>query len=204
MDTLQTLWDRLNKHDWYYSYSDDHSVWQRGEADWKELTTMAAAIDGGPELKSAFSAHYYTGEPWGNEKQPKPERPEDAIVIPEGFPVKLGNDHCTELKVLRSAAGFYIGRSYFDTEFGFVGPYSRESDYFPSAEAAQAELESDYGFEVRDCIENNHAYRNGTLPIPVDPDTLEAERELNEQEQHNAWSQAYSESLAEEDDSIPF
>jgi len=76
--SLAKLYDRLERHDWYYQMSDDHRCWQRGEADWKEITEMAASIPGGDELKGAFSTHYYTGEPWGNEKQPKPERPHDG------------------------------------------------------------------------------------------------------------------------------
>lgn len=39
-----------------------------------------------------------------------------------------------ELQVLRSAAGHYIGTACQ------CGPYSRASDYFPSREAAEAEL----------------------------------------------------------------
>lgn len=43
----------------------------------------------------------------------------------------------TELKVLKSNAGFYIGREYFDEEIGGYLPYSRESNYFK--ERSQAE-----------------------------------------------------------------
>ena len=28
---LNTLEEMLARHDWYYDYSDDHSVWQRGQ-----------------------------------------------------------------------------------------------------------------------------------------------------------------------------
>lgn len=77
MTPLQELFDRLDRHDWYYQMSDDHRCWVAGEADNASLNEMAAKISGGPELKSAFSAHYFTGEPWGNEKQPKPDRPTD-------------------------------------------------------------------------------------------------------------------------------
>lgn len=40
------------------------------------------------------------------------------------------------LDVCRSAAGYYVG-TYCD-----CGPYSRESDYYPTWEAAKAALES--------------------------------------------------------------
>jgi hypothetical protein len=39
-------------------------------------------------------------------------------------------------QVLRSGAGFYIGT------FCHCGPYSRESGYYPSREAAQADLDA--------------------------------------------------------------
>jgi hypothetical protein len=71
------------------------------------------------------------------------------------------------LMVLRSAAGYYIGRMCMDlVEFypNYIEePYSRESGYYPTEEAAQAELKG--GFSVRDCVENNHAYANGLLSL---------------------------------------
>lgn len=76
MTTLADLWDQLNRHDWYYTFSDDHGVWLRGEAERNRLNGLAASIEGGKELMGSFSEHYFTGEPWGNEKQPKPPRPE--------------------------------------------------------------------------------------------------------------------------------
>lgn len=63
----------------------------------------------------------------------------------------------SELMVLYSAAGYYIGRR--DTKDG--SPYSRESGYYPSYETAEVALD---GFEVRSCAENNFAYDNGNLP----------------------------------------
>lgn len=68
------------------------------------------------------------------------------------------------LMVLRSAAGFYIGRMCLDKgEDGlpFPEPYGRESGYYKTREEAAFELFN--GFVERDCVENNHAYANGTL-----------------------------------------
>lgn len=48
----------------------------------------------------------------------------------------------SELQVLKSAAGFYIGTMFVDPEDGFQEPGSRDSDYFPSREEAQAELDT--------------------------------------------------------------
>ena len=65
----------------------------------------------------------------------------------------------SELKVMSSNAGYYIGRS--STEYG--DPYSRESDYYPTYGAAEKDL-NNKTFVVRDCSENNFAYDTGTLP----------------------------------------
>ena len=33
----QEIFDRIRKVDWYYNYSDDYSVWKKGEASVKEI-----------------------------------------------------------------------------------------------------------------------------------------------------------------------
>jgi len=71
----------------------------------------------------------------------------------EDYPHLVGGDPVSKLKVMKSGAGWYIGRSYFDQEFGFEGPYSRESGYFVSKESAQSGLDED-SYVFRDCIEN--------------------------------------------------
>lgn len=63
----------------------------------------------------------------------------------------------SELQVLHSNAGYYIGRN--DAE-GL--PLSRESGYFPTYRNAEDALIK--GFQIRDCVENNYAYDKGTLP----------------------------------------
>jgi hypothetical protein len=80
------------------------------------------------------------------------------------FPLEIDGDYISNLQVMKSAAGHYIGRSYFDSEIGAELPYSRESGYYATHDEAQRELDGDT-FEVRDCIENAWAYRNG-LPLP--------------------------------------
>lgn len=47
----------------------------------------------------------------------------------------------SELKVLKSAAGYYIGRQYFDIEINGWLPYSRESqEYYQTEYQASAAL----------------------------------------------------------------
>lgn len=47
----------------------------------------------------------------------------------------------SELQVLRSGAGFYIGTIYTG-EDGIKEPGSRDSDYYPTREAAQKDLDA--------------------------------------------------------------
>lgn len=75
--------------------------------------------------------------------------------------------------VLQSAAGYYIGRRCLETDADspdfcgdFEEPYSRESEYYPTDEAATKALTE--GHVVRDCVENNYAYEQGTLSLKAD------------------------------------
>tara|TARA_R110000851_G_scaffold101934_1_gene218227 strand:+ start:644 stop:1096 length:453 start_codon:yes stop_codon:yes gene_type:complete len=48
----------------------------------------------------------------------------------------------SELQVMKSAAGYYIGRGYNDMgSTGYPFPYSRESGYYPTAQLAQTDLD---------------------------------------------------------------
>ena len=73
----------------------------------------------------------------------------------------------SKLKVMRSAAGYYIGRSCTNDDMpGFEEPYSRESGYCPNEAAATADLHT---FDVRDCAENEYAYETGAIKRPYRP-----------------------------------
>lgn len=79
---------------------------------------------------------------------------------------ELSTEECwvSKLMVLRSNAGYYIGRMCLDKgEDGlpFSEPYSRESGYYKTTEAAARALAD--GFPERDCVENNYAYAKGSL-----------------------------------------
>ena len=47
----------------------------------------------------------------------------------------------TDLKILESAAGYYIGRQYYDNEMKGWFPYSRDSEYFMTEEEAEVCLQ---------------------------------------------------------------
>lgn len=48
MDTIQTKLEELSRkcalHDWYYDYSDDHSVWKRGVASRDEILRLRTEL----------------------------------------------------------------------------------------------------------------------------------------------------------------
>lgn len=71
------FYKELERHDWYYCWSDDSGVYRRGEADWNRLEGIAKA--GGTSyvrLMTDFSKHMCSGPAWGTVKLPKPECPE--------------------------------------------------------------------------------------------------------------------------------
>lgn len=57
------------------------------------------------------------------------------------FPHMYGTDPVSHRHVMQSAAGYYIGRTYWDVEYQFEGPYSRESGYYATNVEAQAQLD---------------------------------------------------------------
>lgn len=55
--------------------------------------------------------------------------------------------YISELLVLESAAGFYIGRIYKESEFEYE-PYSRESTYMENREVAESHLKNKTYIEI--------------------------------------------------------
>lgn len=72
---LVALYDALENFDWFYDYSDDPRVAERGRQERAKLEKQVAQTEGGQELYDAFKDHMFSGEPWGTEKAPKPTRP---------------------------------------------------------------------------------------------------------------------------------
>jgi hypothetical protein len=71
--TLHELFRELERHDWFHQMSDDHSVYQAGQTDWKRIEAEAKKIDGGMELFREYSKHVFSGEAFGTPKHPKPD-----------------------------------------------------------------------------------------------------------------------------------
>lgn len=68
-------WDALNRHDWFYDYSDDPGVWRRGADEHRRLSGLAGSSEAHQALWDGFVNHVKRGgQPGG--AYPKPERPE--------------------------------------------------------------------------------------------------------------------------------
>ena len=65
----------------------------------------------------------------------------------------------TKLKVMNSAAGYFLGRGYIEFGAEFVG--SRESGYYKTEEDVIAAVRK--GLMLRDCPENMVAWNMGDL-----------------------------------------
>lgn len=68
--------------------------------------------------------------------------PEFSIWIDVGtrFDNAVPHEAVSELKIMKSAAGYYVGRSYQDEESGGEFPYSRESGYFRTRAEAERSI----------------------------------------------------------------
>lgn len=85
---------------------------------------------------------------------------------PNKFKHHVGDVWYTDKQVMCSYAGYYVGTSCWDPDFGgFEEPGSRESEYYETKEQAEKALtEMTYD---RVCYENIHAYKMG---LPNTPD----------------------------------
>lgn len=73
--SLSDYWDMLDKHDWYYEFSDDNRVWQAGRQSETSILELSKTSQEYSNLANAFYGHMFSGKAYGNEQQPKPARP---------------------------------------------------------------------------------------------------------------------------------
>ncbi len=73
--SLLEFYKKLESHDWFYSYSDDHSAWRCGDAAESKLQLLAKQSPEHQALFNGFKKHMFSGPSWGTEKAPKPEQP---------------------------------------------------------------------------------------------------------------------------------
>jgi hypothetical protein len=70
--TLTEYYDRLEKHDWMYHYTDDHLVWTRGADEADKLWSIGRQSPAHAELYAEFQRHASKGSP-------KPVRPQETV-----------------------------------------------------------------------------------------------------------------------------
>jgi hypothetical protein len=71
----QGFYDRCESFDWYYEYSDDHRVWQRGCAAHDALRAEAISDPEKDVIYQAWHKHMFSGVEFGTDKAPRPARP---------------------------------------------------------------------------------------------------------------------------------
>lgn len=82
------------------------------------------------------------------------------------FPFEASGINYSNLQVMHSAAGYYIGREAWDEEMVCPVPGSRESTYYETQAEAQEDLDNS-SFEVRQCAENEFMYVCSPIMRPI-------------------------------------
>jgi hypothetical protein len=67
--TLQEYYKELKQHDWYYDWSDDHTVWTKGRDNLNRLIGITRESRQHEELYIMFKEHHFSGKPFGTEKK---------------------------------------------------------------------------------------------------------------------------------------
>ena len=76
--TLTEYYDVLDKHDWFYDFSDDRKVRRKGQQKEHEIMMIASAYgDKYLALYQHFHLHHFSGDSFNLPKAPKPERPQE-------------------------------------------------------------------------------------------------------------------------------
>lgn len=75
--TLAEFYDMLNKHDWYYPFSDNITVYTVGRRYEQFLADMASTDPEYTRLYVAFEDHYFSGPAFGAAKIDKPIKPRE-------------------------------------------------------------------------------------------------------------------------------
>lgn len=71
---LSKFYEELLHHDWYYEMSDDGSVYRKGQEQHNILLEVAKSKGGEYQrMFDDFQKHFFTGQPWGTKKAPRPE-----------------------------------------------------------------------------------------------------------------------------------
>lgn len=98
---LEDYFDFLVKHDWFFSYSDDHNVSESGAKEEARLSAIAQTHGGDfQKLMRAFRAYHFSGKAWNTNQAPKPLRPVDGqLRFEQPFSAPLEEPECIERDV---------------------------------------------------------------------------------------------------------
>jgi len=80
------------------------------------------------------------------------------MLAPHHNPIRTPDGVYSEMQVLRSAAGWYLGRTFQEDDNSSLEPGSRETDYFPNEEEAEVALASN-NYLWRDAPELHQLYK---------------------------------------------
>ena len=70
----EQCWDGLCRHDWYFQFSDDFSVWKRGAAAESQIKALARQSERFQAVYDAHLAYYFSGGAFGNIKTAAPKK----------------------------------------------------------------------------------------------------------------------------------
>lgn len=74
MISLEAFWTVLCRHDWYFEFSDDFSVWKRGAESESQVKTIASQSDKHQQLFEAFQNYNFGGASFGTNRPDAPQK----------------------------------------------------------------------------------------------------------------------------------
>lgn len=100
--TIEQFYDMLDRHDWFFGYSNDSRVYRNGSDNFDRLKEIAGSLDGDhAALLAAFQKHHFSGAPWSTPKWDKPARPVSGVVsipaAPSSASTEAGRQHDSQL-----------------------------------------------------------------------------------------------------------
>jgi len=72
--SLEQFWNVLCRHDWYFQFSDDFSVWKRGAEIEKAVLEMAKQTEIHQQLYDTFHTYNFSGGAFGTKQTAAPQK----------------------------------------------------------------------------------------------------------------------------------
>lgn len=80
---ITEFYERLEKFDWTYHFSDDHFVWRAGVEAEKELVTEIRKYPLFAEMAEEYKGYIFSGPAYNTERPPKPKLEEYLLEATE-------------------------------------------------------------------------------------------------------------------------